>query len=578
MSLTRLVYAILILCTVAAPVCTYAQKEAVDSSESAKSGKPPKPDELYFDAMKAKMHEDDKLAVSLLEQFIKQRPNVSGAYYELSKLTYGDKNNAKAEEYIKKAIELDPANKWYKEHLASLLADRSAFAEAAALISELAKAYPRDKTYPLEAAEYYEKAKNYEEAITYLDKAMLRYGPDEDIMIRKMQIYLSMNNVDKAAGVVLQLISQEPRNGRYYKLLGDLYDNNKMPAKAGEVYEKAKKVIPGDPVVQFGIAVHALNTGDTATYITNIKKAIVNRELDMDSQLKVLLDYLQILPNDSAFRSQGLQIMEELVRQHPDESPVMAAFGEFLELNEKHDSAVWAYKRSLQIKSEFNVWVRFLNVFTDKPYADSLIKYSEKFMRLYPAQVEPHYYNSIGHFNKKEYPAALKAINRAIDIQPENNKPALARLYSFQGDIYHESKQDDLSDKSFDKTLQLDPDNAGVLNNYAYYLSERGKNLDLAEKMSKRSLELEPDRGTFLDTYGWILYKKGNYLKAKDYIEKAISIAGAKADATLYDHLGNICFKLNEKDKAIEYWKKSKEIGGADPLIDKKISEGKLYE
>ena len=40
----------------------------------------------------------------------------------------------------------------------------------------------------------------------------------------------------EAAAVIQQLIVQQPKNGKYYKLLGDLYDNNNMPAKAGEVY------------------------------------------------------------------------------------------------------------------------------------------------------------------------------------------------------------------------------------------------------------------------------------------------------------------------------------------------------
>ena len=54
-------------------------------------------------------------------------------------------------------------------------------------------------------------------------------------MMRKVQVYLSMNDVEKAAGVMRELIAQDPRNGRYYKDLGDLYDNNKMPEKAADV-------------------------------------------------------------------------------------------------------------------------------------------------------------------------------------------------------------------------------------------------------------------------------------------------------------------------------------------------------
>ena len=114
-------------------------------------------------------------------------------------------------------------------------------------------------------------------------------------------------------------------------------------------------------------------------------------------------------------------------------------------------------------------------------------------MRVFPTQAMVYYYNSIGHLNRKEYPAAIKAVNRAIDVQPENNKLALMRMYALLGDIYHTNKQDDLSDQAFDKALQIVPDDATILNNYSYYE---------AEKMSKKSLALRPGEATFLDTYG----------------------------------------------------------------------------
>ena len=169
-------------------------------------------------------------------------------------------------------------------------------------------------------------------------------------------------------------------------------------------------------------------------------------------------------------------------------------------------------------------------------------------------------------------------MNRAIDYEPENNKAALAGFYAFLGELYHSNKQDDLSDKSFDKSIAINPDDASVLNNYSYFLSERGMRLDDAEKMSQRSLALKTGEGTYLDTYGWILYKKGDYAKAKEYVQKAIDQSGANTDGTLYDHLGNIQYKLNDKDSAVQNWKLAKQKGSDDPLLDKKISEGKLYE
>jgi Tfp pilus assembly protein PilF len=237
------------------------------------------------------------------------------------------------------------------------------------------------------------------------------------------------------------------------------------------------------------------------------------------------------------------------------------------------------YKRSLALKpSNFNVWQSLLNNYLEKQDADSLVKYSEKAMRVFPNQAQVHYYNSIGHMNRKEYPAAIKAINRAIDMQPENNKQALVQMYSLLADLYHSNKQDELSDKTFDKILMILPNDASALNNYSYFLSERGIRLDDAERMSKMSLEINPREATFLDTYGWILYKKGNYEKAKEYIQQAVDKAGVKADATLYDHLGNVYYKLNDKVKALQYWKIAKEKGSDDQWLDKKIQEGKLYE
>ena len=75
-----------------------------------------------------------------------------------------------------------------------------------------------------------------------------------------------MNDVEKAAEAMKEIIAQEPDNGRYYRLLGDLYDNNKLPAKAKDVYENALKTLPGDPFIQLGMAEHYLKLGDSVSY------------------------------------------------------------------------------------------------------------------------------------------------------------------------------------------------------------------------------------------------------------------------------------------------------------------------
>ncbi len=562
----------------AGSVTVSAQRMPTDTVEVPKAGKTAQVDAVFFDAVRAKMHDDDKLAIELFEKFAEAKPD-GAAYFELAKLYANGRKQDKAEQCIKKAIAIDDSNNWYKNEYATLLADRGAYADAALIMAHLTDLEPDNDEYPLVAAEYYERAKKLDEALKFLDKALTHSGNDPEILLRKMQLYLELNDVERAAATVVQLIAGDPKNGKYYKMLGEIYENNKMPDKAAEVYGQAQKMLPNDPSVQLGLAEHFLKAGDTAKYKTFLKQAIFNKEFDPDLQLKLLEAYLQNLPNDTVARLEGMPIILELMSQHPKDPEILAYYGDFLESDDQFEKATEAYKKSIALnQSRFDVWLKLLQNYSDKQSADSLVKYSEKALRLFPNQALASYYNGIGHFNKKEYPAAIKAVNRAIDLQPDTKPEFLAAMYSTLGDIYNITKQYELSDHAFDKSLTLQPDDATVLNNYSYYLSERGVRLDDAERMSKKSLQVRPGEATFLDTYGWIMYRKGDYDNARDYINQAILKYGGKADATIYNHLGNTYYKLKDVDKAVENWKIAKEKGGEDPLLDKKISERKLYE
>lgn len=64
-----------------------------------------------------------------------------------------------------------------------------------------------------------------------------------------------------------------------------------------------------------------------------------------------------------------------------------------------------------------------------------------------------------------------------------------------------------------------------ALNNYAYYLSEKGVDLHKAESMSYKTIKAEPNNGTYLDTYAWILFMEERYADAKTYIDQALKTA-----------------------------------------------------
>jgi Tfp pilus assembly protein PilF len=140
--------------------------------------------------------------------------------------------------------------------------------------------------------------------------------------------------------------------------------------------------------------------------------------------------------------------------------------------------------------------------------------------------------------------------------------------------IYDSVEKWNECDSTYEAALKIDSVNATVNNNYAYSLSERGIRLDEALEMAKIAIEKEPLNSSFLDTIGWVYFKLEDYENAKLYLEKAIEVAGERA--VIMDHLGDVLFKMGNKNLAMEFWQKAYDLDTSNILIKNKIEKGEI--
>jgi predicted Zn-dependent protease len=122
----------------------------------------------------------------------------------------------------------------------------------------------------------------------------------------------------------------------------------------------------------------------------------------------------------------------------------------------------------------------------------------------------------------------------------------------------------------------FNPENYSVMNNYSFYLALRKENLEKAEKLSSSLIKNNPDNPTFLDTHAWVLYVRQKYKEAKKVIERAISTG--KANATHFEHYGDILYQLGEVDNAVKQWEKARGLNAKSEILNKKIANRKIYE
>jgi len=112
--------------------------------------------------------------------------------------------------------------------------------------------------------------------------------------------------------------------------------------------------------------------------------------------------------------------------------------------------------------------------------------------------------------------------------------------------------------------IKLEPQNSAAMNYLGYMWADQGINLQDAENLIKKALDLDPTSSAYLDSLGWVYFKMGNYPKARFFLEKAIK-AGVEG-GEIYDHLGDLYYKINFIEEAIESWKKF--LKEDDPNLD----------
>ncbi|MCD4823142.1 MAG: tetratricopeptide repeat protein [Phycisphaerae bacterium] len=176
-----------------------------------------------------------------------------------------------------------------------------------------------------------------------------------------------------------------------------------------------------------------------------------------------------------------------------------------------------------------------------------------------------------------KFEQALKLVDGFIAESPAN-----AELHNLRATVLGELGKTKEAIAAWEKAIELDGKNPSYKNNFAYTLSETGIQLDRAERLSKEAL-----RGagfiyySFMDTLAWIHYKQTRFGEAAEIFlhllpdDSEAKDGGVKQEMhpLLWDHAGDVFYRLGWKKRALRYWKtgvkEAKDYGSSSPEIRK---------
>jgi len=538
-------------------------------------------DALFMDAVSANMQDDKEKAFRIFNQFAIEVPDNATVHYELSKL-WLERNNFDASlKESKRAVELDSTNKWMQMQYADLLAYNGSFNEAAAIYKKIASNERTPEDYLFKQAALLEKAKKYDEALKVYDRLALFLGEtNEALLMQRQQLYLSKNDVESAAAEVRKLVRYYPKNVEYALLLAAIYENNNLNSKAALAYEDMGRKFANDADAQNAILRYYLKTKDLKSVLKALELLVLNNKLSAQDRVNLLTPFVQSRNIDPAIRKETMELVTKFAQQEPPHKEAIMLQADVLAADGNLDSAILIYKKVIGMDATlFNPWQQLMYIYSLKAMSDSVIAYSHATMKQFPDNYLPYYLSGISFAQRKQNDSAIVYLNVAMKKLGNENYNALADILSSLGDVYNTTGSYKASDSCYEAALDIQPNNVNALNNFSYYLSLRGEKLEIAERMSEKSLQLRPNEANFLDTYGWILYKEGKFQDAKTYIQQAIDHTDSNnEDASLWNHLGDVEYKLGNKDKALEYWKKAVSKGLDSDEIKLKIKEQQLKD
>ena len=531
----------------------------------------------FYDACREKTKGNLDVAQTLFKECIKINPTNPAVNYELGNLYRYTGRYDEALKCAKIAALADERKEWYNILYIECLHNKHQYLDAAARYEVLLKKYPYRADFYQGLAGEYIYANKPDKAIQAYTRLQQNTGADDDIALQKIKIFTQQKKWGDAETELKKLILSNPKESRYYTYLADLYQQQGQPQKALETYASVLKTDSLNPFVHLALADYYRQQRKEEDFFKELKKAFVSEDLDIDNKIKIIVSYYNVTEQNTKLLPQAYELCALLVKEYPDNPKSHSVYADFLYRDKKRKEAAVEFKKVLDFdKGKYQVWHQLLICESEMNAFDSLAKHSAEAMDLFPDQAVPYYLNGVANIRLKQYQKAIQPLKEGKQFVFENT-PLEVEFYSNLGDAYNALKKYDESDKEYDKALELDPNNASILNNYAYYLSLRKQNLEKAEKMSKRTLELTPGSVSYIDTYGWILYQQQKYEEAKKYLEKAFDRGGFNRPA-IVEHYGDVMYKLNEIDKAVENWKKSKELGNKSDLLQKKITDKKLYE
>lgn len=454
--------------------------------------------------------EDVDKAMAAVQAF----PGSPEAYFWLATAYEDDEENQEAVKAFKKAIDLKANYEEAYESLIELYKESKATADVLRTYQLAVDNNPHSLTLLTGQARALSDAKQYADAVEVMKRA-LEINPDDVNALHLLAWdYMQLKQYDEAVTTINEELKISPDSPGALHNLGWSYYQLKRYDDAIATYQKIislKTPYTGLKGVNREMGLALLQTNRLTEAIDAFKLAI-----DLKGDVPGIYCGLATAYIRAERIDEALESLKKGVQERPAESCI-------------HGNLGFVYARMGKIQEAEPYFRKAVELSPTAPQGYATLATALRQMR-----------------NDAEAESVLR---QGIKSATEN-----APLRIMLGSLLRNTKWSE-AEAQFKEVLRSDPNNALALNDYGYYLVERGERLDEALKMIQRAVDAAPDNGAYLDSLGWAHFKLGHIDEAERCLDKALK--GPYRSPVMYEHLGDIYEKQGRRELSLGMWQKA---------------------
>ena len=184
-------------------------------------------------------------------------------YNQMGRLRLTQKQYSQAEKYFRQALERDPASTDGLNGLMNVyLAQKQTDLAITAANAQLAKVPDSSAFHDLLGTTLFNDKKDMKGAEAEFKRAAELDKNNSDALVKLGQVQAAEGSADQAIATYQQSLNNNPREVRFYILIGELFESKRDREKAKQMYQKALEIQPENALASNNLARVMLQQGD----------------------------------------------------------------------------------------------------------------------------------------------------------------------------------------------------------------------------------------------------------------------------------------------------------------------------